>query len=165
MVNISSIDISGHSTKREWAVYVISATHITDKLQFLYVGKTGDNRAGCNPIISRIGNHFSYNRIHSQLRNKLKDKSFETTDFTYKIFYATFGAYNESTRNKDKDRINELERRLNKLINTRKKNYMELLNEFQGNGYLNKAEKEKRTSLASAGDIIMIKELSEVATK
>jgi hypothetical protein len=57
--------------KREYVVYVVIEK---DKNNIkLYVGKTGDNREGCNPLISRCGNHFSYNKIHSQVRNKIVD--------------------------------------------------------------------------------------------
>jgi hypothetical protein len=51
--------------KRKFAVYVVvvkAVGHIE-----LYVGKVGDNREGCNPLISRCGNHFSYTKIHSQI--------------------------------------------------------------------------------------------------
>ncbi len=47
------------SLKRKFAVYVVVAK-LNDDIK-LYVGKTGDNREGCNPLISRCGNHFSYN--------------------------------------------------------------------------------------------------------
>jgi hypothetical protein len=65
--------------KRQLVVYVVIARKGSDTR--LYVGKTGDNREGCNPMISRCGNHFSYNRIHSQVRNKLPDH--ESWDYTY----------------------------------------------------------------------------------
>lgn len=58
--------------KRKFSVYVVIAFGKEDIK--LYVGKTGDNREGCNPLISRCGNHFSYNKIHSQVRNKKEDK-------------------------------------------------------------------------------------------
>src|ERR1700739_1933196 len=59
------------SLKRKYSIYVVVATGAED-IQ-LYVGKVGDNRDGCNPLISRCGNHFSYNKIHSQIRNKITD--------------------------------------------------------------------------------------------
>ena len=67
------------SLKREFSVYVVIAKSKKDTK--LYVGKTGDNRDGCNPIISRCGNHFSYNKIHSQVRNKIHDH--EQREYTY----------------------------------------------------------------------------------
>ena len=64
---------------RKFAVYVVVAKLDSDT--HLYVGKTGDNREGCNPMISRCGNHFSYNEIHSQVRNKIPNH--EDRDYTY----------------------------------------------------------------------------------
>jgi hypothetical protein len=69
------INISGNTTKRMSGVYVLLSIPrvLSDsKKKYLYVGKVGDNRKGRNPVISRIDNHFSFNRIHSQSRNKLK---------------------------------------------------------------------------------------------
>lgn len=77
----------------------------------LYVGKVGDNREGCNPLISRCGNHFSYNEIHSQIRNKII--AHETRDYTY--VFEHFDSYSENPeeRRVSIDRINEMERWLN----------------------------------------------------
>ena len=61
--------LNSESLKREFSVYVVVAHGTRGTL--LYIGKTGDNREGCNPVISRCGNHFSYNAIHSQIRNKI----------------------------------------------------------------------------------------------
>ena len=84
---IGSFEISGHSTKRKWAVYMFIASPINNnKLKKIYVGKVGDNRAGCNPVISRVGNHFSHNKIHSQIRNKIGD----TENYDYKYFLLPF---------------------------------------------------------------------------
>ena len=60
----------GEATRREYAVYVMVAQHRETGDLYLYVGKTGDNKEGCNPVISRAGNHFSFNKVHSQMRNK-----------------------------------------------------------------------------------------------
>ena len=62
--------IPGEATRREYAVYVMVAQHRETGDLYLYVGKTGDNKEGCNPVISRAGNHFSFNKVHSQMRNK-----------------------------------------------------------------------------------------------
>ena len=81
---------------------------------FLYVGKTGDNRAGCNPVISRAGNHFSYNVVHSQLRNKVPDPHL----CDYEFFYVTFDTYDAENRQKV-DVINEMERAANRELQSR----------------------------------------------
>jgi len=132
------------SVKRRFAVYVVIAKSKTDTK--LYVGKTGDNNDGCNPVISRCGNHFSYNEIHSQVRNKLGDH--EDREYTY--VFDHFDDYNEEkeARRVSVDRINEMERWLNKEIKamvTLKKN-VTLLNEYRGTGYVSEKEKQKRAS-------------------
>lgn len=80
-MNIFEFEIPGHTTRREWAVYVVIATSKNENEKIFYVGKVGNNRAGCNPIISRIGNHFSHNKIHSQIRNKIA----KTTEYNYRV--------------------------------------------------------------------------------
>ncbi|SMM98209.1 hypothetical protein SPONN_1854 [uncultured Candidatus Thioglobus sp.] len=106
--------LNKESLKREFSVYVV-ISHSKEKAK-LYVGKTGDNRAGCNPIISRCGNHFSYNKIHSQVRNKITNH--EKYEYTY--VFDHFGEYLEAEsddeRKKKIDEINEMERCLNKKI-------------------------------------------------
>ncbi|HTA27185.1 MAG TPA: hypothetical protein VK809_05320 [Bacteroidia bacterium] len=146
---IFTFEIPGHSSRREWVIYVIVATHKVSAQRLLYVGKTGDNRAGCNPIVSRIGNHFSYNKIHSQLRNKMEEKKFITTDFNYKVFYTTFGAYDVESHQKGRKRINELERELIEIIY---KTTKQLLNEPKRIG---------RKRLLSSSDFDTIKELAD----
>lgn len=112
----------------------------------LYVGKTGDNREGCNPIISRCGNHFSYNKIHSQVRNKLKDH--EARDYTY--VFDHFGEYfkDKKKRQSSIDEINEMERWLNQEVQKSIKsvNNCTLVNAFSAKGYVSKKEQEKRKS-------------------
>ena len=52
-MEIGSFKISGHSTKRQWAVYLFIATPINGNGQKkIYVGKVGDNRDDCNPFIA-----------------------------------------------------------------------------------------------------------------
>ncbi len=107
-----SFELNSEALKRHFAVYVVIAT---DGKEFdLYVGKTGDNREGCNPLISRCGNHFSYNKIHSQIRNKIVDH--ELKDYTY--VFDHFGEYSEKEciRKPLVDLINEMERYLNEEI-------------------------------------------------
>ena len=133
-MDILEIFIPAKATLRNWGVYIIIAESITDKKEYLNVGKIGDNRKGCNPIISRIGNHFSFNKIHSQFRNKLGDLAIETTNCNYRIFYKLFDEYsdeNEQTRIFHKNKTNERERFLNKTIQglTEEKNIeIELIN-------------------------------------
>lgn len=50
------ITLDKEALQRYLSVYCSIASK--EKQINLYVGKTGDNREGCNPIISRIGNHF-----------------------------------------------------------------------------------------------------------
>jgi len=159
MENIFEFKIEGKTTQKVWAVYVIVATHINDKQKLLYVGKVGDNRSGCNPIISRVGNHFSYNKVHSQLRNKIN----KTTDFNYEIFCAIFGIYDKKKFLQDRDRINELERQLNKIIHS--KVGKKLINIYKGTGYISNEEKGKRKKLLTANDYNKLIELADRATK
>ncbi len=132
------------SIKRKFAVYVVIAKSKTDTK--LYVGKTGDNNDGCNPVISRCGNHFSYNEVHSQVRNKLDDH--EEREYTY--VFDHFDDYNEDkdTRRVSVDRINEMERWLNEEIKVMaaSKTNVTLLNECRGTGYVSAKEKNKRVS-------------------
>lgn len=129
---------------RRFAVYVVVAHGENDKT--LYVGKTGDNREGCNPIISRCGNHFSYNKIHSQVRNKIKDH--ESREYTY--VFDHFGEYfkDKKKRQSSIDEINEMERWLNLEIQNSIKsvNGCSLVNVFSAKGHVSKTEQEKRKS-------------------
>jgi hypothetical protein len=167
-MNIFEFEIPDHTTRREWAVYVILAKGKKDKDILLYVGKVGDNRDGCNPIISRIGNHFSHNKIHSQMRNKISQTvDNNTTDYDYKIFYATFGNYSSDSQQADKDRVNELERRLNKYIkeniNDKQENF-KLLNPYKGVG-VSKEKKAAREKLITDADMLTLKALADKAIK
>jgi hypothetical protein len=103
-----SFELPGHVAQRTWAAYVI-VTVLLDGSRKIYVGKVGDNRVGCNPVISRIGNHLSFNRIHAQLRNKHAI----TNNARYVIHYETFGAYYEDEHKIGLSKINEVERQLN----------------------------------------------------
>lgn len=132
------------SVKRKFAVYVVIARSKTDTK--LYVGKTGNNNDGCNPVISRCGNHFSYNEVHSQVRNKLDDH--EDREYTY--VFDHFDDYNEDkdARRVSIDRINEMERWLNEEIKAMaaSKAGITLLNEYKGTGYISAEEKQKRAA-------------------
>lgn len=128
--------------KRQFAVYVVIARSSIDTK--LYVGKTGDNREGCNPVISRCGNHFSYNRIHSQLRNKLPDH--ESLDYTY--VFEHFDDYHEDLvrRRVAIDRINEIERWVNTLVGEllRDRPSCKLLNPYTARGHIKVAQRDLR---------------------
>jgi hypothetical protein len=65
-MSVGHFHIPGDATKREYSAYIMVATNRQTQESRLYVGKTGDNRDGCNPVISRAGNHFSFNKLHSQ---------------------------------------------------------------------------------------------------
>ena len=130
--------------KRCFAVYVVIAKRHRDIK--LYIGKTGDNRDGCNPIISRCGNHFSYNKIHSQVRNKIPDH--EHREYTY--IFDHFDEYREDDQERRVaiDRINEMERWLNQEVQEAiiELGGCELLNPYAGRGHLPQAEQVKRSA-------------------
>lgn len=160
-MEIFEFEIPAHTTRREWAVYIIVARHKDTNDKILYVGKVGDNRDGCNPIISRIGNHFSHNKIHSQMRNKISD----TTLFDYNVFYATFGQYNTQTQNTDKAKVNELERQLNRYIqhNLQTLVRIEFLNPYKAVG-VSKKKENNRQQLLIEDERLKLKELADRAT-
>lgn len=140
--------LNSASLLRRFAVYVVIAYGNKDTR--LYVGKTGDNREGCNPVISRCGNHFSYNKIHSQIRNKLEDH--ESREYTY--VFDHFGEYHKDKvkRQSSIDEINEMERWLNQEINEsiEKLNKCILVNPFAAKGFVSKKEQDKRNSFRTA---------------
>jgi len=139
------LTLKQESLKRAFAVYVVIAKGKEDAK--LYVGKTGDNRDGCNPVISRCGNHFSYNRVHSQIRNKVPDH--EHRKYTY--IFDHFGAYDEDIdrRREAVGRINEMERWLNQEIQKAVDgaDSCELLNPLSGRGYVSRSERSKRSAM------------------
>lgn len=151
---IYQFNIPGHSTRREWAVYVIVASNDIDKRKFLYVGKVGDNNSGCNPMISRIGNHFSYNKIHSQIRNKIGEI---TTDFDYQVHYTTFGQYDINTHQTGRLKINEVERRLNMFIQDNLNENIEFLNPLK--------KRKNKDGLLTNDEVLIIQNLAIKATK
>lgn len=155
--------VPGHATKREWAVYVIAAKKCDNSGKTIfYVGKVGDNREGCNPIISRMGNHFSHNKSHSQLRNKLNN----VTNYSYKVYYATFGNYSYKQHRKYKDKINELESELNRQVQSKLNGRKDakLLNPLKGKS-LSKVKRLNREDLLTDDDKETIELLAEKATE
>jgi hypothetical protein len=162
---IFEFDVKGHSTRQEWAVYIVVATHLENFSKKIYVGKVGDNRKGCNPLISRIGNHFSLNPIHSQIRNKIGTP----TEFDYKVFYFPFENYDADVHKEGRDRVNEFERRLNilvqELIESSEETNLELMNPLKGTGFIDKKEKEKRLNLLNEEDLSVLRILAIAALK
>jgi hypothetical protein len=135
--------IPANATLRKWGVYLIVAEDIESKAKYVYIGKIGDNRKGCNPIISRIGNHFSFNKKHSQFRN---NELITADKCNYRIFYKLFDDYtehNENIRIENKDKTNERERLLNRIVQEIKEKQnldftiINLLSKTVKNKYLN----------------------------
>ena len=161
-MEIESFKISGHSTKRNWAVYLFIASPINGKgIKKIYVGKVGDNRDGCNPVISRVGNHFSFNKIHSQIRNKIG----KTENYDYEYFYCHFGNYesDENLKIKSRNKTNELERELNRIVQKRmNKKLYELMNPFSGKT-VSKEKREERAKLINESEIEMLEKMCEKA--
>jgi hypothetical protein len=136
--------LNRESLRRRFAVYVVIAQGCDDTK--VYVGKTGDNREGCNPLISRCGNRFSYNTIHSQVRNKIPDH--EHREYTY--VFDHFDEYSDDIdqRREAINRINEMERWLNEELRRSLIGVgdTELLNPFLGKAYLAISERSKRAA-------------------
>jgi len=145
------------SLKREFAVYVV-IINLNSETR-LYIGKTGDNREGCNPVISRCGNHFSYNKIHSQIRNAIENH--EDCDYTY--IFNHFGKYSsdEIDRRKRIDEINEMERWLNIEIQklSRELKDCKVINPYKNSNHLSKKKKEHRNSFHTQNNEIKIKDI------
>lgn len=157
-MELGHFKITGHSTKRNWAVYIFVATPKNEKeLKRIYVGKVGDNREGCNPVISRVGNHFSHNAIHSQIRNSLG----KTENYDYDYYYCQFDKYEikESLWKIGREKTNELERELNRIVQKKiNKNTSELINAYSGN-HVSKAEKKRRSELITEKERSMLEKL------
>ena len=154
-MSVGHFHIPGDATRREYAVYIMVATHRVTCERKLYVGKTGDNRDGCNPVISRAGNHLSFNPVHSQMRNYLLPDNPHDYDFDY--FYATFGTYLGSEESRDGiDTINEMERRLNVLAQTA---FGSILNPLKGTGWMTQTQRSQRASLATQ---VRLEQLAEL---
>lgn len=151
-ISIHRLTVPGHATRRDFAVYVVVARERGTKNFFMYVGKTGDNREGCNPIISRAGNHFSFNKVHSQVRNKLADRSNNDPQlFDYEYFYIAVGSYNaqDAARKQSIDLVNEMERALNIAAQRRLPGICSscLLNPYKGGGALPIEQRSARQAL------------------
>jgi hypothetical protein len=137
-----SFKIDSAALKRNFAVYVVVARG--KRLTQLYVGKTGDNREGCNPLISRCGNHFSYNKLHNQVRSKIEAHG----TWQYSYVFDHFDEYCEHRKRRRAriDRINELERWLNTEIQNAFEECagVKIVNPFLSRGWVNRKERERR---------------------
>ncbi|QES93283.1 hypothetical protein F0358_11475 [Empedobacter brevis] len=141
--NINIFEFNGKLTEQNWLIYIVEIKSFNGK-QY-YIGKVGDNREGCNPIISRIGNHFSFNKIHSQLRNKLQLKP---NEYSYKVFTLNVASYTEENRPYFREKINEFERFANQLM---QKHFLsnEILNPYKGK-HISKKENERRNLILNS---------------
>lgn len=151
------------SLKRKFAVYVVVAKSRENTK--LYVGKTGDNREGCNPLISRCGNHFSYNDVHSQIRNYLHDH--EGRDYTYVFDHFDDYPNQAAARRVCIDKVNEMERWLNEEVQVliQGMKCVELLNPFEGQGRVSKDERSKRRAFRTNESSKKIASLLEAVLK
>ncbi|MES2670370.1 MAG: hypothetical protein V4673_08160 [Pseudomonadota bacterium] len=140
------LQVNKDGLKRCFAVYVaIAKKQAAETL--LYVGKVGDNRAGCNPMISRCGNHFSYNDKHSQIRKKITDH--EEREFTFVFDHFEAFDPDEIVRKRSVDQINEIERQLNKSLQStlQEESFGRLLNPFLDRVRVTPEERSRRKSL------------------
>jgi hypothetical protein len=153
---VGHFHIPGEAAKRDYAVYVMVATRRDSKAQVIYVGKTGDNNDGCNPIISRAGNHLSFNKLHSQTRNHLGSPE----EYDFDFFYTTFGGYVPKAESRDGlTVINVMERELNLLAQKAFPNL--LLNPVSQTSWGARARREARAQLVTPERIAKLKELIE----
>ena len=158
-MSIFRFHVPGEAARREYSVYIVVICNRKSKDISYYVGKTGDNRAGNNPVISRFGNHLSFNPIHSQVRTKIGDP--ENHDF--EVFATSFGAYRPPSVSRDGvDLINELERRLNRMAQD---DLGAVLNPFKGTGHVPKLKREQRSRLATKERVEKLKELIDAVKK
>jgi len=160
-VTVNQFSVPGHSTRREFSIYVVVAKKLEGPEYHIYVGKTGDNRVGCNPVISRAGNHFSYNDIHSQMRIKLLPAS--PSDYDYEYFYIAFDPYSkdEEERIVRVEVINEMERFVNSAIQEAFRDAPAgcLLNPFKGKGHVKTAKRIARGEIRTTDRNDKVREL------
>ena len=164
-------EVLKESIKRAFSVYIVIATN--KKITKLYVGKTGDNRIGCNPVISRAGNHFSYNRTHNQIRNKLRNP--EQWEYLYVFDHFYSYSENREERKQSLEKINEIERWLNQEVQEAIKNVVgcELLNPYSGRSMPKHKQKDReklRKKLRSQSSVKqkingILQELEDILTK
>jgi len=149
--------VPGEAARREYAVYLIIARHRDSEVRRYYVGKVGDNREGCNPLISRAGNHLSFNPIHSTARNYLGNPE----DYDFEFFFTFFGAYVHPTESRDGiDLVNEMERQLNWLA---QKEFGKIENTLKKDDYLPKWKREERRKLVTPELRVQLQRLVKTA--
>jgi hypothetical protein len=154
-MSIVHFHVPGEATRREYAVYVIVISSRVAQPSRYYIGKTGDNRDGHNPVISRFGNHLSYNAIHSQTRTAVGNP--ESHDFD--VFSISFDPYRSTKVSRDGvDLINEMERQLNGMAQEAFGKEA-VMNPLKGTRWLSKAEKTKRAGLATAARLEKLRAL------
>jgi len=145
--------VPAEAARRDYAVYLIVARHRTTRAIRIYVGKTGDNREGCNPLISRAGNHLSFNPLHSQSRNHLINPE----EFDFDFFFTTFGPYVRPSESRSGiDLVNEMERQLNALA---QKELGEIVNPLKGSSFVSKAKRDARSLLVTSERTAQLDEL------
>ena len=116
--------------------------------------------------MSRAGNHFSYNNVHSQVRNKLAPLPPHEFDFNY--FYVTFDPYLHGIDNRASvDSINEMERIAIDMVKEAlpAAHRHRLLNPRAGTGYVSRANRDKREALRTSDKVRKIKELADAVAK
>lgn len=151
--------VPAEATRRHYCVYILLAKHRDTGGIVGYVGKTGDNREGCNPVISRLGNHFSFNKIHSQMRNKLPD---DPDGYDFEIFFTSFGEYKDPSLSRaGVELINEMERELNRRCQENLK--VKILNPHKGSGFLNSVERKRRAALRADVNVNRLDKLISAA--
>ncbi len=158
-MNVGRLHVPAEATHREYAVYVMVARHRTTKTVKLYIGKTGDNREGCNPVISRAGNHLSFNPLHAQSRNHLGDPEHYDFDF----FFTSFCPYvRPSQSRRGIDLVNEMERRLNFLA---QETFGEIINPLKLSGHVSRAERDRRNRLETPERKAQLNELIKIVRR
>ena len=152
-MKIGHFYVPGEAAQREYAVYLIVARHRSSKDTRIYVGKTGDNREGCNPLISRAGNHLSFNPIHSQSRNYLGSPE----EFDFDFFFTTFGPYVRASESRSGiNLVNEMERQLNALA---QKELGKIVNPLKMSGFVSKVKRQTRSRLVTPERTAQLEEL------
>ncbi len=163
-MTVHRFSIPGHATRRDFAIYIAVANRRERQEVKLYVGKTGDNRDGCNPVISRAGNHFSFNDIHSQVRNKLGAPPHE---FDFDYFYVSFDSYDvaDANRRSKVDIVNEMERQANVLLQQElpRNDRVVLMNPHKNARRLSAEDRESRARIASTDRIHVLRGLVAAA--
>ena len=153
-MSVHHLRVPGDAARRVFAVYVLVARHRNRKTVSFYVGKTGDNRVGCNPMISRAGNHLSFNPLHAQARKRVRNP--EQHDFDF--FYTCFGPYVPPSRSRrGVDLVNEMERQLNRIAQGAFGK--SLMNPLKGTGHVPRPEREERSKLATKARLAQLREL------